>query len=446
MKNTSLIWFRNNLRIHDNEVLSEAIQNSKSVLPLYCFDPRNFGELKITKLPKTGYFRCKFLLESIKDLRSNLEELGSKLLVEKDAPEIIIKKLKQKYPQINTIYSQKEFASEETEIEEAVKRICNELGVELKLFDTNSLYRHQDLPFEIDKLPDVFTNFRNKVERKSSVRSLVETQKQFTTVEVDEWGEIPSTDALIGKDNIQDDPQRFAIKFEGGESQGLKRLKYYIWESHRVKTYKKTRNRLLGPDYSTKFSAWLANGCLSPVQIYWEIKKYEKEHGSNESTYWVIFELLWREYFRLSAQKYGSKIFQKGGIQGYPGDEKQNLKFFEQWKLGRTEEKFVNANMIELLETGFMSNRGRQNVASFLVHNLKLDWRMGAEWFESQLIDYDVYSNWGNWCYVAGVGHDPRNRKFNIQRQADMYDPQRQYIDYWLNEENRDGYQTSLLL
>jgi deoxyribodipyrimidine photo-lyase len=88
--------------------------------------------------------------------------------------------------------------------------------------------------------------------------------------------------------------------------------------------------------------------------------------------------------------------------------------------------------MLELAQTGFMSNRGRQNVASYLVHDLNIDWRWGAAYFESQLIDNDFTSNWGNWMYVAGVGNDPRFRKFNTKLQADRYDAENQYRKMWL--------------
>lgn len=108
---------------------------------------------------------------------------------------------------------------------------------------------------------------------------------------------------------------------------------------------------------------------------------------------------------------------------------------FEQWASGQTGKPFVDANMHELNATGFMSNRGRQNVASYLVHDLGLDWRLGAAYFESLLIDYDVCSNWGNWNYVAGVGNDPReNRYFNIERQASMYDPQGKFVKVWTSK------------
>ena len=105
------------------------------------------------------------------------------------------------------------------------------------------------------------------------------------------------------------------------------------------------------------------------------------------------------------------------------------------WREGKTGMPFVDANMRELLLTGFQSNRGRQNVASFLTKNLGVDWRAGAEWFESQLIDYDVCANWGNWAYVAGVGNDPRqDRYFHVIKQARDYDPEARYVKTWLPE------------
>ena len=104
---------------------------------------------------------------------------------------------------------------------------------------------------------------------------------------------------------------------------------------------------------------------------------------------------------------------------------------YKQWIDGTTNEPFVNANMIELKKTGWMSNRGRQNVASYFAKDLLLDWRMGAAYFESQLIDYDVHSNYGNWMYVAGVGNDPRDRKFNVQLQAHRYDENGKFQRLW---------------
>ena len=189
----------------------------------------------------------------------------------------------------------------------------------------------------------------------------------------------------------------------------------YFWKSKKLSFYKKTRNGLLGVDYSSKFSPWLANGSISPKTIYWEIKRFEKEIQKNQSTYWLVFELIWRDYFKYISLKHGNKIFRIGGILERDYLWNSQLDRFRQWTEGRTAEPFVNANMIELKQTGWMSNRGRQNVASYFAKKMKMDWRMGAAYFESLLVDFDVHSNYGNWMYVSGVGNDPEteNLMFN---------------------------------
>ena len=126
------------------------------------------------------------------------------------------------------------------------------------------------------------------------------------------------------------------------------------------------------------------------------------------------------------------KFFSKDGIYGDNKEWSTDTEILSNWINGKTNEPFVNANMIELLETGFMSNRGRQNVANYLTKELKIDWRIGAEYFESMLMDYDVHSNYGNWMYVSGVGNDPRDRKFDVKWQAERYDPQGKFQKLWL--------------
>ena len=222
------------------------------------------------------------------------------------------------------------------------------------------------------------------------------------------------------------------LPFKGGASEARARLKHYFWDTKKLAVYKKTRNGLVGADYSSKFSPWLAHGCISPRRIASEVYRFEDNVEANDSTYWLVFELIWRDYFRFIAMKFGSRIFHRKALKPESANRGTQKPAFEAWKEGRTKDAFVNANMRELARTGFMSNRGRQNVASYLVHDLGIDWRMGASWFEHCLLDYDPASNAGNWIYVAGVGNDPRpNRKFNTQRQAEMYDGDGKYQTLW---------------
>jgi deoxyribodipyrimidine photo-lyase len=225
------------------------------------------------------------------------------------------------------------------------------------------------------------------------------------------------------------------MAFVGGETAGLERLATYFWQRDCLKTYKQTRNGMLGADYSSKFSPWLALGCLSPRFIAAEVKRYEGDRGANDSTYWLIFELLWRDFFRFVALKFGDRLFYRSGLQSKKIPWRVDWEQFQQWQAGMTGYPLVDANLRELAATGFMSNRGRQNAASFLTKNLGIDWRMGAEWFESQLIDYDPCSNYGNWNYTAGIGNDARDfRYFNISKQSKDYDPNGDYLKHWLPE------------
>ena len=197
-------------------------------------------------------------------------------------------------------------------------------------------------------------------------------------------------------------------------------------------TYKKTRNELFGEDYSSKFSPWLANGSLSSRIVMTQLKEFEAEFGANEGSYWLWFELLWRDYFRVLHLKWGSALYHARGLSDAPPPQ-HNPKWFEKWCAGNTGESIVDAGMRELAATGYLSNRLRQVVASYLIYDLNCDWRAGAAWFESQLIDYDVYSNQGNWLYIAGRGTDPRGgRRFNPKKQADDHDSDSSYRSIWL--------------
>jgi deoxyribodipyrimidine photo-lyase len=256
-----------------------------------------------------------------------------------------------------------------------------------------------------------------------------------TTINSPEIPEVilPTLEDLGLKKNTID--SRAVLQFKGGETEALHRMNHYFFDTKSISKYKETRNGMIGADYSSKFSAWLALGCLSPREIFYELKKYETQYEANESTYWLVFELLWRDYFRFMMKKYHTKFFQQNGIQNKAIEiNKHNSMQLQNWINGKTGVDFVDANMVELKLTGFMSNRGRQNVASYLCNDLKLDWRYGAAYFEQQLIDYDVCSNWGNWAYLAGVGNDPRdNRYFNIEKQAQYYDKNAKCRKLWLD-------------
>jgi len=210
-----------------------------------------------------------------------------------------------------------------------------------------------------------------------------------------------------------------------------KRIQHYFYDTNCPSTYFETRNGMINVDDSSRFSPSLACGALDVKYLYNEIKNYEKRNGANKSTYWLVFELLWREFFYWHYQNWQRKYFSLNGINGpdnYTEFEVYNIASLKQM----SPHKFWQSALKELKQTGFQTNRTRQLFASFWIHELGLEWRSGAKLFEDHLIDYDVYSNWGNWMYIAGVGVDARGgRKFNIESQIKRYNPKGEYYAKW---------------
>lgn len=428
-KQNGLVWFRNNLRVNDNISLKNAAENHKNVIAVYFFDPKLF-KIDGFGFQKTAKFRAKFLIETVQDLKRNLADLNITLLTYFESPENKIAEIISKFS-IDTIYTQKEWTREEIETNKLIKNtISNTISF---VEDYDQFLYHPDLVSkDFSNIPNVFTVFRKKLEKTVEIQKEETIHKLSSDNIVDDETEIPTLTTLGFTDF--EVPTKTAFPFSGGENEALNRLDNYFFETKKVAFYKKTRNGLVGIDYSTKFSAWLANGAISAKTIYWKIKEFEAEFGANQSTYWVIFELIWRDYFKYISLKYDAKIFKIGGILDKEYQWYNYQKDINKWINGETKDDFVNANMIELKETGWMSNRGRQNVASYFAKELFLDWRIGAAYFESVLIDYDVHSNYGNWMYVAGVGNDPRDRKFNTQLQAERYDANYKFRKMWLEK------------
>ncbi|MEM6963523.1 MAG: DASH family cryptochrome [Bacteroidota bacterium] len=418
----ALLWFRTDLRLHDNLALTAALKENDEIVPVYIFDEQWLGKDQ-WGFQRTGAYRMQFLLESLTDLKDHLQELGSDLIVQKGDPAVLLSEMAQKY-ECDTIYCSKEYTSEEVAVENRVSQQLN-----LKCYHNSPMIHPDDVTFAIDRMPEVFTAFRKKVERYSEVRIPLETPEAIPSPKLDTEAIPPLKDFHL---EIFQQDKRGVLPFKGGSVAAWNRLDHYFWDTEKLSVYKKTRNGLVGADYSSKFSPWLAHGCISARAIYDEVERYEDDIEKNDSTYWLKFELLWRDFFKYTAMRYGNRIFHANGIKDKNKKWGYRPRIMQKWIDGETGDDFVDANMIELKSTGFMSNRGRQNVASYLVHQLNLDWRAGAAWFESMLIDYDVTSNYGNWIYAAGVGNDPRDRVFNTQKQASMYDKSKSFRRLWL--------------
>lgn len=417
-----ILWFRCDQRLADNAALTAALASHDEVPPLFIIDPRQH-EASPFDFDRSGPFRRGFIAAGLRELDTQLRAKGSALQVVQGVPAEVIGHVAKAWS-AGVVHAQRLFAWEENEQQLAVQRRC-----ELILHEPNTLLHPDDLPFSLAELPHVFTAFRTQVEEQWKVRDPLPEPLDIRSPAA--WTSRSDMNEALPFARPAADP-RAVIDLIGGRNAALDRLDHYCASKQRLGRYKETRNNLLGADHSSKFSPWLASGALGPREVYRAVKDHEAEHGASDSSYWMIFELLWRDFFQFTAAKHGKDLFRRGGIARGSVKGDHDHRRFAAWCEGRTGQPFIDANMRELAATGWMSNRGRQNVASYLVHDLGLDWRMGACWFEHLLIDYDPCSNWGNWQYVAGVGNDPREgRRFDPERQAKTYDPDGSFRRHW---------------
>lgn len=414
---TLIYWFRNDLRLADNPAFTQACLNADHLLPVYVHDSKE--QETVYGFERQGPHRQTFLRESLDDLGSQLRAQGSDLLeFSGKSAEVLLRLLKD--TSAKAIYCEQIEAPEEIE----QVRILQERGADVNEFWQSSMLDPQSLPFELEKMPDVFTAFRREVER---------AQLKFAQP-IDAPKKIPPLPATLPQGSVLPSTAQSVSHsyLLGGASHARAHLKQYL-ERRLPDSYKETRNQLIGMDYSSKFSVWLALGCISAREIAAQLNDYESYHGANDGTYWLWFELLWRDYFRFIHFKYGRKLYRASGLAGIPVSPSYTSSF-EQWCAGNTGSELVDAGMCELHQSGYLSNRMRQIVASYWIYDMKGDWRAGAAWFESQLIDYDVYSNQGNWLYIAGRGTDPRGgRPFNVAKQTQDHDSRGIYRKLWLS-------------
>lgn len=405
-----LVWFRNDLRLHDNEMLVEAIAKSDSILPVYFLDPAYF-EVAEGMPKKAGDSRVRFLLQSVAALRDSLQKAGGNLLVISGKPEDHMGALVERY-EIAEVYHHREVATEETTVSSNVEDLLWKLKVNLKHFIGHTLYNKEDLPFPIKDIPDVFAQFKKKTERDAMVKDCFLSPAHIEVVEVEDWGELPVC--------VAEDP----LAPVGGEEEGIKHLTELFEEGAEIYIKISPRAAADKAVFCSKLSPWLAVGCLSPRKVYWAVKDAERRFGTHNNFSHLILGLLWRDFFRFMFKKHTVNFF--SGLLTEMNTSLSSEAYEEQlqlWQEGRTGHLAVDRYMAELNDSGFISHAGRLMVATFLIYVLKLNWIDGAAYFERKLIDYSPASNWGNWANVAMGGKEPRSKNtFDLDKQMKMLD------------------------
>ncbi|XP_021722364.1 blue-light photoreceptor PHR2-like [Chenopodium quinoa] len=317
VRRATIVWFRNDLRVHDNECLTTANNESMSVLPVYCFDPRDYGKSS-SGFDKTGPFRASFLVESVSDLRRNLRARGSDLVVRIGKPETVLVEMA-KAIGADAVYVHREVSKEEAKSEAKIETAMKDEGVEVKYFWGSTLYHLEDLPFELQGMPTNYGGFREKVQGlkvRDTIAALDQLKGLPSRGDV-EPGEIPSLVDLGLNPNAtlsQDGKPPVNGSLVGGETEAMQRLQKFAAECKAQPPKSKDgTNSIYGANFSCKISPWLAMGCLSPRHMFDELKKTasrtisaSNRKDGDDGMNWLMFELLWRDFFRFITAKYSS--------------------------------------------------------------------------------------------------------------------------------------------
>jgi deoxyribodipyrimidine photo-lyase len=417
---TTVYWLTRDLRLDDNLALNDAAKDTGLVC-VFMVDPRWF-EPGPFGWPAMGPHRWAFLWQSLVSLQRSLEALGQRLLIRYQTPESGLPEV------IRAVGARRLVASRPTAIHEWQQWRTLETtltDVKCEFVETLTLFSEPDLPFDLSNLPETFSTFRRSIEKRQ-LGPVAPVNKPDT---------LPLPVNLAGLDQREHCPPVASQSslVTGGEQAAFEHMKQYIWSAKSILTYKTTRNAIDDWASSSKLSSWLAMGCLSARRVAADIARFEVNVERNESTYWLYFELLWREYFQWYSRHRGSDLFRSPDDALKATEPAKDPVAFNSWLADIRTHDLVRAGRVQLETTGYLSNRMRQIMASACIHEGLFDWRLGAAWFEHFLIDYDVASNYGNWQYIAGVGADPRGgRMFSLEKQVRQFDADGRYRQRWL--------------
>ncbi|MGZ8153395.1 MAG: cryptochrome/photolyase family protein [Methylovulum sp.] len=406
----SLFIFRRDLRIHDNNGLNEALRLSTQVIPCFIFDPRQMQPHSYQSKPA-----LQFMLQSLGDLDRQIQAVGGKLALYYALPEQVIKDLHAQQ-QIQAVFINRDYTPFSRRRDFELAELCNELGITLHYL-ADALLTEPEQAVKGDHAPyKVFTAFYNNA-RQFPV-ALPQTLVTHNFLSIETGFAIDQLDVSLLTELQTDTVQ-------GGRSQALAILK----QLNAYKDYQDTRD-FPALDATSKLSAHLKFGTCSVREAYYAIvEELGVEHP-------LLRQLYWRDFFTHIAwhfpQVFGNAFQEKFAKLNWDN----NGDYFQAWCDGKTGFPIVDAGMRELNATGFMHNRLRMIVASFLVKDLHISWRWGERYFAQHLVDYDPCVNNGNWQWAASTGCDaqPYFRIFNPWLQQQKFDPDGEYIRRWVPE------------
>jgi deoxyribodipyrimidine photo-lyase len=408
----SIFIFRRDFRLTDNIGLIKACKNNERVYPIFIFTPE-----QIKKNDFKSSNAVQFMIESLKDLDSSLKKHGSKLnLYYSDYLDVIEDLVKTN--NITNVYTNTDYTPYAIKREKEIDKLSKRIDFNFCYYDDVCIFKPGTILNGSDKYYQKFTPFYKSAlkEKFPKVKKLKKKYKEKLSYFKNNKYSISFEEAM----KFYDFNENLHVKG------GRKNAKKIIKDVKKFSNYDDIRNILISP--TTNLSAYLKFGCLSIREVF---QKFKENLGINDP---IIRQLFWREfYYNLGygfIERFGKELKEQYSTIKWS----DNKKYLDKWKEGKTGFPIVDACMTQLNQTGYMHNRGRLIVASFLIKNLQIDWRAGEKYFAQQLLDYDPLVNQGNWQWVAGTGADsqPYFRIFNPMTQSSKFDKEAEYIKKWL--------------
>lgn len=423
MKKIGIFIFRRDLRLDDNTGLLKACSENDFVIPLFCVVPRQVSDSNKYKSSNC----IQFMIESLYDLQKQIKKKNkeSDLWINYGDEIEILEKIYEKI-KINGLYINEDYTPYAIERDNRIKNFCETNSVEYNSFTDLLLLGTNDITTGSGTRYKVFTQFKNKTINAKINDPVPFKKSNFLkkTKYFDKWN-INDIDCFLLKEKFYEVNDNIAIR--GGRTEAIKKLQNLAEFRH----YKESRDK---PSLqTTKLSAHNKFGTVSIREVYWAFKKIAKSDALCEQLYWRDFYYYVGYHFPqfYKREHISKKINKKSKLKW-----ENKKRMFDKWKNGETGFPIVDAGMRELNKTGFMHNRVRMIVSSFLVKDLLINWKYGELYFSEKLVDIDRAQNTGNWNWSSSFGMDNASflRIFNPWSQSSTYDPDCEYIKYWIPE------------
>lgn len=403
MTEISLFWFRRDIRLDDNHGLYRALRENENVLPIFIFDSNILG-----KLSDRRDRRVHFIHQEVGKLKAELEKTGSSLLVEIGTPMEVFKKLIAQYA-VKAVYTNHDYEPYAKERDEQIEAFLREHKIPFKTYKDQVIFEKSEVVKPNGKPYTVYTPYMKKWKER-----LVETSiENYDTSALLDHFYRTATFAMpnLEKLGFFESDTNFPAKIADAD---------ILTNYHETRDYPAQRG-------TSRLSLHLRFGTIS-------IRKLVKQAVETNNTY--LNELIWREFYMMILWHFPHVVNGAFKPEYNAIAWRNNEEEFQAWCEGKTGIPIVDAGMRELNQTGYMHNRVRMIVASFLTKNLLIDWRWGEQYFAEKLLDFELASNNGGWQWAAGTGCDaaPYFRIFNPILQAQKFDPKGEYIRKWVPE------------